>query len=153
MYKRILVAIDDSNTSLQALQEAITFSKELRAKLRIIYVVDEFYVDYIGLGIDYEQLEASFKEYGQKVLNNMEAIARQANVDFDTQLIEIKTSGDRISEKITEAAKTWSADLIVIGTHGRRGFHHFLLGSVAEGVIRIAPVPVLLIHDKQVSHG
>jgi nucleotide-binding universal stress UspA family protein len=149
MYKKILVAVDDSEISIQALHEAIGLSKEQQAKLRIIHIVDEYYVDYVGLGIDYVQLEASFKEYGQKILANMVAIARQSNVDFDSQLIEIKTSGGRIAEKIVEVAKVWPADLLVIGTHGRRGFHHFLLGSVAEGVIRIASMPVLLIRGKE----
>ena len=151
MYKHILVAVDDSDISMQALHEAINLSKEHQAKLRIVHVVDEYYVDYVGLGIDYVRLEASFKEYGQKVLSNMEAIARQSNVDFDSQLLEIKTHGGRTPEKIIEAAKAWPADLLVIGTHGRRGFHHFLLGSVAEGVIRIAPMPVLLIRGIQTT--
>ena len=49
------------------------------------------------------------------------------------------------AEALVEAAKRWSADLIVLGTHGRRGLQHLVLGSVAEGVVRLAPVPVLLV--------
>ncbi|KTD42196.1 universal stress protein [Legionella parisiensis] len=58
-------------------------------------------------------------------------------------------SKEKVPEKIIEAAKNWPADLIVVGTHGRRGYQHLLLGSVAEGVIRNAPMPVLLIRGKQ----
>ena len=55
------------------------------------------------------------------------------------------TPSQRICDAINEEAKSWPADLIVIGTHGRHGFNHLLLGSVAEGVIRLAAKPVLVI--------
>ena len=61
------------------------------------------------------------------------------------KLLEIDTIGHRIPEMIAEEAKTWPADIIVIGTHGRHGMHRLLMGSVAEGVVRMATVPVLLI--------
>jgi nucleotide-binding universal stress UspA family protein len=48
---------------------------------------------------------------------------------------------------LAEHAKGWPADLVVIGTHGRRGFHRLLLGSVAEGFVRVATMPVLLVRD------
>lgn len=105
MYKKILIAVDDSDISKQALREAIHLVKDQHAILRIIHVVDEYYVDYVGLGIDYNRLEASYKGYGQKILKTMEKIARQSKVKFDSQLIEIKTSHARLSEKILEAAK------------------------------------------------
>ena len=54
----------------------------------------------------------------------------------------------RIATAIVEEAAAWGADLIVIGTHGRRGFEHLVLGSVAEGVVRRATVPVLLIRSR-----
>lgn len=150
MYKKILVAVDESDISIQALHEAIKLAKSLQAKLRIIHVLDEFYVDYVGLGIDYVRLEKSVKEYGQKILANMEDIARKAGIDFDSKLIELKTD-HRIPEQIIAATKAWPADLLVIGTHGRRGIHHFLLGSVAEGVARIAKTPVLLVRGTSSS--
>lgn len=151
MYKHILIAVDDSDTSHQALQEAIKLTKEHHAKLRIIHIADEQLIDYLGVGIDYNMYATSMKGYGQKILKNMKKIARQANIEFDTQLIELKTFQGRIEEKIIEAAEAWPADLLVMGTHGRRGFNHFLLGSVAEGVVRIAPIPVLLIRGKPVE--
>jgi len=89
------------------------------------------------------------KEYGEKILKEMEEIARQSNTDFESKLIELKTSHGRVEQKIIDQAKNWPADLIVIGTHGRRGLSHLFLGSVAEGVVRIAPMPVLLIRGKE----
>ncbi|STO24025.1 universal stress protein [Fluoribacter gormanii] len=149
MYQNILVAIGDSDTSMQAFQEAIKLSKVHQAKLRIVHVTNEFYAPYLGTGVDYEKLEASFKEYGQQFLNKMQTIARQQHADCETQLLEMNPSNEKVAEKIIEAAKNWPADLIVIGTHGRRGYQHLLLGSVAEGVIRNAPMPILLIRGKQ----
>lgn len=147
MYQNILVAVDESDISKQALQEAINLSKEQNAKLRILHVVHDFYTGYLGAGIDYEQLELAFKQEAQKLLDEMEAIAHQSKADCDSQLLVLKPQ-ERISEKIIEAANKWPADLLVIGTHGRQGFQHFILGSVAEGVIRSASMPVLLIRGK-----
>ena len=147
-YKNILVAVDGSEISKQALYEAIDLAKDQKAKLRIIHVVDEYIVDYSGIGIDYDKYEASMKEYGEKILKDMEEIARQSNTDFESKLVELKTNQGRVEQKIIEQAKNWPADLIVIGTHGRRGLSHLFLGSVAEGVVRIASMPVLLIRGK-----
>ncbi|HHF7372492.1 universal stress protein [Legionella bozemanae] len=149
MYHNILVAIDDSTTSMQAFHEAINLSKVHQAKLRIVHIANEFYAPYVGTGVDYERLEASFKEYGQKFLDKMLTIAREHHADCEAHLLEMNPSKEKVPEKIIEAAKNWPADLLVVGTHGRRGYQHLLLGSVAEGVIRNAPMPVLLIRGKQ----
>ncbi len=148
MYKHILVAVDDSETSRLALHEAINLAKEQKAKLRIIHVADEQIVDYDGLGIDFNGYVASIKEYGQTLLSKAAEMARELKIDFDTQLMELKTLQGPVAQKIIEAVQAWPADLLVIGTHGRRGFNHLLLGSVAEGVMRIAPIPVLIIRGK-----
>lgn len=140
-----MVAVDGSDTSNLALQEAIQLAKDQKADLRIVHVVDENFVNYGEVYVNYEALYAPYKEEGQKILNKMEDIARQAKIKFDSRLIELKLLEGRVAEKIVAEAKAWSADLLVIGTHGRRGVSHLFLGSIAEGVIRIATMPVLLI--------
>ncbi|BCA94650.1 universal stress protein [Legionella antarctica] len=147
MYQHIIVAVDESDVAKQALHEAISLSKEHQAKLRLVHVVNEFYSGYLVAGVDYEQIELSLRQGAQKLLDAMETMARMEHMDCDSQLIEIK-SEERISAKLVEAAKDWPADLLVIGTHGRRGFQHFMLGSVAEGVIRRASIPVLMVRGK-----
>lgn len=149
MYQHIIVAVDENDVSNKALQEAITLSKIHKAKLRIVHVVNEIYSGYLVAGVDYEQLELVFKQEAQKLLDKMEAIARKSLTDCESQLIEMKPE-ERISDKIIEVAKSWPADLLVLGTHGRRGFQHFILGSVAEGVIRSAPISILLIRSNLV---
>jgi len=89
--------------------------------------------------------QKAMREAGQKVLATCTATARQAGVEVDTKFVILEVLTQRICDAINEEAKGWPADLIVIGTHGRHGFNHLLLGSVAEGVIRLAAKPVLVI--------
>ena len=144
MYHRILVAVDRSSTSRRALQEALKVAADQHAHLRLLHVVDESvlyrYPVPVGEAL-YPVLEA-WRQGGQKILNEASEMARQAGAEVEAELVE---SADRqVPDVIVDEAKRWQADLIVMGTHGRQGFAHLLLGSVAEGVIRIAAVPVLL---------
>ena len=148
MYKRILVAVDGSDTSSLAMQEAIKLTKENQATLRIVYVLDALIVNWEGLAINYEKYITSIKDYGQSILNKMEVLAREAGIHVETRLIEIADHSSRIPEEIIKETIDWHADLLVIGTHGRHGFSRLLLGSVAEGVIHLATIPVLLIRGK-----
>jgi len=146
MYKHILVAVDGSDTSNFALQEAIKLAKEQQATLRLVHVVDETPA-YMTMDISYSiaDYQKAMREAGQKLLATSAATARQAAVEVDTKFVILEVLAQRICDAINDEAKRWPADLIVIGTHGRHGFNHLLLGSVAEGVIRLAAKPVLVI--------
>jgi nucleotide-binding universal stress UspA family protein len=147
MYNRILVAVDGSTTSNLALQEAIKLAGELHSLLRLVHIVDPriLYLDVDARYIaDYQKaLEAA----GQKVIDDSSALVREAGIEFEAASIAIERQGQHVNDAIEEEAKRWRADLIVIGTHGRRGIGRVFLGSVAEGVTRIASKPVLLIRD------
>lgn len=147
MYKKILVAVDGSKTSMRALREAATLAKDFGCGLRIVHVVDLVspITDYPH---DVTALQESLRKAGNGVLAKAEAAARKAGVPSETRLLEVSQWQGRIAEEIARDAKKWRADLLVIGTHGRRGFSHLLLGSVAESLVRIATVPVLLIRVK-----
>ena len=138
LYKQIMVAVDGSPISILALKEAIQLAENQEGKLRIIHVLEPF----IHEDLDYHEQMAFYKKNGEHILNSMKEIARQSKVTFETLLVVAK---ERVAEKIVKEAKKWPADLIVIGTHGRHGLSHMLMGSVAEGVIRLATTPVLLI--------
>ncbi len=146
MYKHILVAVDGSNTSNLALQEAMKLAKEQQAALRLVHVVDETPA-YMTMDTAYAlaDFQKAMREAGEKVLATCAATARQAGVKVDTKFVILEVLAQRICDAINDEAKRWPADLIVIGTHGRHGFNHLLLGSVAEGVIRLASKPVLVI--------
>jgi nucleotide-binding universal stress UspA family protein len=88
------------------------------------------------------------RESGEVILNHAMATARKAGVQAETSLLELQQVTERTADAIAREAEAWGADVIVIGTHGRRGISHLFLGSVAESITRIAPVPVLLIRRK-----
>lgn len=148
MFKRILVAVDGSDTAEQALLEAINLAKEHQAQLRIVHAVD---IVNINLGTEFPQsseISDAMTKNGREILRKAEAVARGAGIPVETRLIKIDTLSHRIPEMIAADAEAWPADLIVICTHGRRGLSHLFLGSVAEGVVRVATKPVLLIRGK-----
>jgi len=144
MYQRILVPINGSSTSERALQEAIKLA-DGKAQNRLVYVVEEILT--IGSeGFDYAN-NAVLQESAKKAAAETLAIAAEkvskSGAKVDTVLIE--ELGQGVIDVINNEAQNWLADLIVIGTHGRTGLTRLLLGSVAEGVVREAAMPVLLI--------
>jgi len=146
MYQRILVPIDGSHTSTLGLQEAIRIAIDQRARLRIIHVVDELVVaqNFDGF-INTGDLLGALRDAGKKALQNALALARKHDLKAESALFE--SLGGRISEIVVKEAKKWRADLIVMGTHGRRGVTRMVLGSDAEAILRTTPVPVLLVRS------
>ncbi|MCW8409988.1 universal stress protein [Legionella sp. PATHC035] len=143
MSKKILIAIDGSDISTHAMQETIKLMKEEQVQLLILHVVE---VHFMFPGIDYISLLSHYTKEGQIILENAKKLVTgQPLVQCDTKLMEHNLLQGRISEAIVNEAKSWSADLIALGTHGRRGFNRLFLGSVAENTVRIATNPVLLI--------
>lgn len=149
MYSRILVAVDNSRVSMLAMHEAIKLAKDQQAKLRIVYVVDEFIPISEGVHIDFKEHEEKQRIQGKLILKEMLDLAHKASVTAESHLIEMNESNDLIAKKIIEDAKKWRADLIVMGTHGRKGIHRFFLGSVAEEVMRDTHIPIHLIREQK----
>ena len=148
MFKRILVAVDASDTSGLALETALGLAAEANAALRIVHAVD---VSNVNLGaeyLDYPQVSESLVKNGRDILATAQARAATAGCEADTGLVVIDSLGQRLPEAIASDADAWAADLIVIGTHGRRGLSRLFLGSIAEGVVRVASQPVLLVKEK-----
>jgi nucleotide-binding universal stress UspA family protein len=143
MYKKILVPTDGSEPSNAALQEALKFAKTLGSAVRIVYVWQP--MSYI-LAEGPVDLSAAMRREGEVILDGAAAKAREAGVAAEIALVE---AGDRrVPAAIAEEAVRAQSDLILMGTHGRRGFEHLVLGSVAEGVLRRASVPVLLLRSR-----
>jgi nucleotide-binding universal stress UspA family protein len=147
MYKRILIAVDGSDTSDRALQEAINLAKDQQAMLSIVYAVDEVSLSADTEFVDPAMISNAWVEAGREILNKASNLAVAASVQAQTRLIELDHFGMRIADAIVEEAKAWSADIIVVGTHGRTGLSHLLLGSVAEDIVRASRLPVLLVHS------
>jgi len=147
MYKRILVAVDGSKTSNIALNEAIKLAKDQRAALRLIHVVDERPV-YLMAEVPYsiDEYQKTMREAGRKELAKCADRAKAARLKFDTKLVATLTQS--VGDVINKEARRWPANLVVVGTHGRRGFNRLVLGSVAEHVIRSAVKPILIIRGR-----
>ncbi len=144
MYRKILVPVDGSATSKLGLQEAIKLAKATGAALRIVYVANEFIFDARYLTPKtYEMLLEAFRADGFSILDDARQLASRAGIEFQTDLIE--TVAGHVSDLILEVARQWPADLIVMGTHGRRGLNRLVLGSDAEMVLRSSSVPVLFV--------
>jgi nucleotide-binding universal stress UspA family protein len=145
MYERILVPIDGSPTSELGLKEAMRLAMLTHGRLRLIHVIDEMsfalaadsYGNYAGELLDLPQ------KNGADLLAKAQTAARAQGLQTDTVLYEnlVKT----VAQRVVDEAVSWQADLIVVGTHGRRGVRRMVLGSSAEGILRTSPVPVLLV--------
>jgi nucleotide-binding universal stress UspA family protein len=145
MYKKILVAIDDSQTSRGALKEAMHIAKTSNAKLYITHVVDEILLNMHGhakldMGSS-DDATTTLCQAGRQLL--VEAL--QSAEGIDAEVILLEAFKRRISDTISEKAKELGVDLIIIGRHGQRGLATFILGSVAEQLARISDASVLLV--------
>lgn len=144
MYKHILVPVDGSPTSNAGLAEAIKLAKLVGAKVRLLHVVDQMpmAISAEGFGVLSVDVLALLKEAGERILAQAKEQARAGGVSAETVLMD--NTGGRLSECVAKQVQSWPADLVVIGTHGRRGVGRMLMGSDAEQVVRHATVPVLL---------
>src|SRR5574337_353269 len=147
MYTRILVAIDDSPTAAKALDEAVRLASALGAALCIAHAVDEGPLAQHGMGIgtylDIEKVKGEMRDESNKLLDQAVATAAAAGIQAERVLME--STERRVAELIADAASQWGADLIVVGTHGRRGFERLLVGSVAENLVRMANTSLVLV--------
>ena len=144
MYKRILVAVDGSDTAKRGLQEAVKLTKALDAQLKIVHIVDDSALAMNPeTGIAAAPLVEDFAEGGKQIVEQARAQAKRAGVEAEVALHANFTG--RVANLIADEAKKWRADLIVMGTHARGGVKHALLGSEAESVVHASEVPVLLV--------
>jgi nucleotide-binding universal stress UspA family protein len=143
MYQRILVPVDGSPTSERALQEALRLARQQSGRLELVHVLGDVRLMEANSYINYAEMKDAMTSAGKKLLEQTQMVAQQSGTAAEVKLLE--AGGTRIASAIVEEARQWQADLIVIGTHGRTGFSRVLFGSVAEGVVRTAPIPVLLI--------
>lgn len=153
MFKRILIPVDGSDTANKALVAGLSMARETSASVRLLHALNE--MAYLGGmapdGSWSGDLVGMVREAGAKVLADATAIAQSAGVEPSQVLLE--EPGKRLGEAVAEAAKLWGADLVVVGSHGRRGLGRVLLGSGAEQILRLAPVPVLVVRGADPEGG
>jgi nucleotide-binding universal stress UspA family protein len=156
MFRNILVAIDGSPTAQQGLRTALGLAADQHATLHVVHVIDDLAVmpafdssyvpaTYIDTMID------SLRKGGERVLAQARKLAAAEGVDTQTRVVE--SLGRSVAQTILREARKVHADVIVMGTHGRRGLNRALLGSDAENVLREATCPVLLVRDGRASRS
>lgn len=147
MFKRILVPVDGSRTAGLGLDEAIKLAKQQEAELCLLHVVDNrALLQELGINAaETGQFFESLRSGGEELLARSEARARRKQVRTKSMLAE--TASRSVADVIIRQARKWRADLIVLGTHGRRGLSRMMMGSDAEGVVRESTVPVLLVRS------
>jgi nucleotide-binding universal stress UspA family protein len=148
MYSRILVPIDGSEASTRGLDEAIELARHLKANVRLVHVVEPYVmVTLETMPVTVHQIAEIRRRAGVELLQDSESKVKNAGIEVDVELIE--TPGGSTGEYIVNKAREISADLIVCGTHGRRGVRRMLMGSDAEYILRRAHIPVLLVRNQE----
>lgn len=145
MFKRILVPVDGSTTSMKAIGNAIALAKAFDGVVTAIYVIDPY--PFAGVGSDFAYGQAQYLSAATAEADEAIKVAREqfasAGVLVESRVVEARAP----SRGILEAATASNADVIVMGSHGRRGLEKLVLGSVAQSVLQHAHLPVLVVRD------
>ena len=153
MYARILVPVDGSPTSKLGVAEAVKLSALTGGRIKFLHAIDMLSMAAVpeyGMTAT-PQLLDMLREGGLAVLAAAKQTATKAGIASDTVLLDNLTG--RVCDLVIDEVKSWDADIVVIGTHGRRGVGRLLLGSDAEQIVRLSPVPVLLVRAKEAAQA
>jgi len=148
VYSKILVPIDGSSTSERALAEAAQLAQLTGGRLRLLNIVDPLgHINgFEAPALYLNELHPAMVKAAHELVEKAKESLADKGLTVETEVCESR--GARVSEMIVECAKNWGAELLVLGTHGRRGIERVLMGSDAELVVRTSPVPVLLVRHK-----
>lgn len=138
-YNKILIAVDSSEFAMQAAKKGLQLAHQLNAEAALLYVVDTSKaMGNVDAGIFPEEALMVLK---REVEQTLDQLAKMYN---GNKLMKFMPQGHP-TEDIIKTAGTWEADLIVVGTHGRTGLKHLLMGSVAEYLVRHSKIPVMVV--------
>jgi nucleotide-binding universal stress UspA family protein len=147
MYKDILVALDGSHASKGALKEAIRMAKVANGTVTAVYVLDRFAMFAYSANYDQFAMVEALRVEGDRVLADAHQEATESNVVCKVDTVETDNISEDVASCLLRYVQGRSADLVVMGTHGRRGMQRIKLGSVAERFLRSSTCPVLLVRD------
>lgn len=142
-FKKVLIAVDNGPVAVRAAETGVELARTLGAEVAFIYVVDASLAYAGDTGTPASELIGAAKLDAQRLLT-----ALRQRLSPQPPVVEFIPVGTP-SQEIVKAAEEWSADLLVIGSHGRRGAQRALLGSVAETVMRHAPCPLVVVRAKE----
>ncbi|WP_277182920.1 universal stress protein [Caballeronia sp. BR00000012568055] len=144
-YSRILVPMDGSAIASRALDEALTLARGSNALIQVLFVIDAPPVSARAGPYCYQDFHDACQREGEAICAEAELRMEQADVRGNTRIVEVSLGDDDLAHRILSSAEEFLADLVVMGTHGRRGWRRLMLGSVAERFLRLSRCAVLLV--------
>jgi nucleotide-binding universal stress UspA family protein len=146
MFKHILIPVDGSPTAQKAVEKAAGLAQAFGSRASVVYVIDPY--PFTGLGSDFAYGQAEYLSAAEGEAKEAIAAARAALDAAGVQGVQTQVArAHAIWRGIIEVAQAQGADLIVMGSHGRRGLEKLVLGSVAQRVLTHSPLPVLIVRD------
>jgi len=145
MFKHILVPVDGSPTSMKAVAKAAGLAKTFGSAVTVLYVIDPY--PFTGVGADFAYGQAQYLTAATAMANAALDAAKKELHDEGVEAETVVGGGHAVQEGISRALESTGADLIVMGSHGRRGIEKLVLGSVTQRVLGAVHVPVLVVRD------
>ena len=145
MFKHILVPVDGSATSMLAVTKAAELAKAFGSEVTAVYVLDPY--PFTGVGADFAYGQAQYLSAATAEANQALDEAKKVFEDAGVQVNTLLGEGHAVHEGIGRVLSSVDADLIVMGSHGRRGLEKLMLGSVTQRVLGVVHVPVLVVRD------
>ena len=142
-FQKVLIAIDEDPVAAHAAEVGMELARDLHAQVALIYVIDPALVFAPDAGIAADDLVVGARQDAARLVADF-----RARLQADAHALGFVPLGSPGPE-IVKAAKEWQANLVVIGSHGRRGITRALVGSVAEAVVRHAPCPVVVVRGSE----
>jgi len=145
MFKHILVPVDGSPTSMLAVSKAAGLAKAFGSTVTALYVIDPY--PFTGVGADFAYGQAQYLSAATAEANAALDAAKKAMEEAGVQVNTVVGEGHAVQEGISRALESTGADLVVMGSHGRRGIEKLVLGSVTQRVLGLVHVPVLVVRE------
>lgn len=145
MFKRLLVPVDGSKASLAAIEKASAIAKAFQSEVALICVIDVYAYSGIGTDLAYGQAEyiSAATEEAHVSVRRAQEVFEACGITTHASVVE----GPTVAKSILQKAQSFEADLIVMGSHGRKGLEKLVLGSVASQVLADTHLPVLIVRE------
>ncbi|PWW49065.1 universal stress protein [Melaminivora alkalimesophila] len=146
MFQHILVPVDGSETSMSAVAKAAGLAKAFGSTVTVLYVIDPY--PFTGVGADFAYGQAQYLSAATAEANTALDAAKAALAQAGVERVEsVVGEGHAVHDGIVRTVEATGADLIVMGSHGRRGLEKLVLGSVTQRVLGVARIPVLVVRS------
>ena len=145
MFKHILVPVDGSKTSMLAVSKAAALAKTFGSAVTAVYVIDPY--PFTGVGADFAYGQAQYISAAMSEANAALDATKKAMAEAGVEANALVGEGHAVHEGIVNTMESVGADLVIMGSHGRRGLEKLMLGSVTQRVLGAVKIPVLVVRE------